>query len=69
MNKFLSRSNMEGPLVEINLPAMEAEWNGAIAYLDRDGVLNIGSPEYINSKEELVSAIPIFFFILVIIFA
>ena len=45
---------MEGPLVEINLPSMDAEWNGAIAFLDRDGVLNIGSPEYINSKEELV---------------
>lgn len=45
---------MEGPLVEINLPPMDVEWNGAIAFLDRDGVLNIGSPEYINSKEELV---------------
>ena len=45
---------MEGPLCEVNLPPMEFEWNGAIAYLDRDGVLNLGSPDYINSAEELV---------------
>ena len=29
------------------------DWNGAIAFLDRDGVLNYGSPNYINSPEEL----------------
>ncbi|MBJ99981.1 MAG: hypothetical protein CMB48_03225 [Euryarchaeota archaeon] len=29
-------------------------WNGSIIYLDRDGVLNIGSENYINSPEELV---------------
>ena len=28
--------------------------NGGIAYLDRDGVINIGSPNYINTPEELV---------------
>ena len=27
--------------------------NGGIAYLDRDGVINIGSPNYINTPEEL----------------
>ena len=44
---------MEGPIAEINLQDMEVEWNGAIAYVDRDGVLNYGSPDYINSPEEL----------------
>lgn len=28
-------------------------WAGEIAYLDRDGVLNIGSEDYINSVDEL----------------
>ena len=28
-------------------------WNGAIAFVDRDGVLNYGSPNYINNPEEL----------------
>jgi D-glycero-D-manno-heptose 1,7-bisphosphate phosphatase len=33
----------------------DADWNGLdIAYLDRDGVLNIGSENYINSPEELI---------------
>ncbi len=31
-----------------------SSWNGSIIYLDRDGVLNIGSENYINSPEELV---------------
>ena len=44
---------MEGPIAEINLQNLEVEWNGAIAYVDRDGVLNYGSPDYINSPEEL----------------
>ena len=35
------------------MPEMDSEWNGAIAFLDRDGVLNYGSPNYINSPEEL----------------
>lgn len=30
------------------------EWNGAIAFLDRDGVLNLGKAGYINSPEELI---------------
>ena len=28
--------------------------HGGIAFIDRDGVLNIGSPNYINTPEELV---------------
>ena len=44
---------MEGPIAEVNLQEMEVEWNGAIAFIDRDGVLNYGSPSYINSTEEL----------------
>jgi len=30
------------------------QWTGRIAYLDRDGVLNRGSENYINSPEEIV---------------
>ena len=44
---------MKGPVIEINQPASDLKWNGAIAYLDRDGVLNYGSPNYVNSPEEL----------------
>ena len=45
--------NMQGPIAEVNLSKIDLEWNGAIAFLDRDGVLNYGSPNYINSPEEL----------------
>ncbi|MBT4981645.1 MAG: HAD-IIIA family hydrolase [Euryarchaeota archaeon] len=45
---------MEGPITEVNLGEIPLEWNGAIAFLDRDGVLNYGSPNYINSPNELV---------------
>lgn len=44
---------MRGPIVEFYDEPLE-NWNGAIAYLDRDGVLNYGSPNYINSPDELV---------------
>ena len=44
---------MKGPITEVNLADIELQWNGAIAFLDRDGVLNYGSPNYINSPEEL----------------
>ncbi len=33
---------------------IEGDWDGSIAYLDRDGVINIGSPNYINTVDELV---------------
>ena len=47
---------MEGPIAEVNLSKVDLDWNGAIAFLDRDGVLNYGSPNYINSPEELKHA-------------
>ena len=39
----------------VELPALPdgVEWDGSIAYLDRDGVLNVGSPDYINTVDEL----------------
>jgi len=46
---------MRGPIVEFspgNFPSGVTS-NGAIAYIDRDGVLNIGSSSYINRPEEL----------------
>ena len=44
---------MQGPIAEVNMSKIDLEWNGAIAFLDRDGVLNFGSPNHINSPEEL----------------
>ncbi len=44
---------MQGPIAEVNMSKIDLEWNGAIAFLDRDGVLNYGSPNYINSPDEL----------------
>ena len=40
----------------VDLPPMPSgvEWEGDIAFLDRDGVLNIGSEDYINGVSELV---------------
>ena len=40
---------------ELRLHALphDQEWDGSIAYLDRDGVLNVGSPDYINNVDEL----------------
>ena len=29
-------------------------WDGSIAYLDRDGVLNVGREDYVKSVEEVV---------------
>ena len=45
---------MAGPIAEVNLSEIEINWNGAIAFLDRDGVLNFGSPNYVNSPNELI---------------
>lgn len=36
------------------LPLPNGSWGGKIAYLDRDGVLNKGSENYINNPDELV---------------
>jgi len=30
------------------------EWSGKIAYLDRDGVLNVGSESYVNNTDEVI---------------
>ena len=46
-------STLESPLELVNLPFI-GEWKGKIAYLDRDGVLNQASEDYINSPGELV---------------
>lgn len=53
LNHLLSAPHMEGPLFEVNPPDSKFEWNGAIAFLDRDGVLNHGSPNYINHPDEI----------------
>ena len=29
-------------------------WDGSIAYLDRDGVLNVGREDYVKSVDEVV---------------
>ncbi|MBR79832.1 MAG: hypothetical protein CMA88_03495 [Euryarchaeota archaeon] len=46
------RSALEEPLVLNNLPSKEA-WSGKIAYLDRDGVLNRWSEDYVNNPDEV----------------
>jgi len=45
-------SSRNEPLELADLP-LGHKWDGRIAYLDRDGVLNSGSSEYINSPEEV----------------
>jgi len=45
-------SGLEEPLELGTLPNGLA-WEGEIAYLDRDGVLNRGSPDYINHPDEI----------------
>ena len=46
-------AEIDSPLDLLPLPN-GGTWDGKIAYLDRDGVLNVGSENYINSPEELV---------------
>ena len=39
----------------IDSPVQDLEgWDGSIAYLDRDGVLNVGREDYVKSVEEVV---------------
>ena len=39
----------------IDSPVEEVEyWDGSIAYLDRDGVLNVGREDYVKSVAEVV---------------
>ena len=47
---------MEGAIVEVSQTKFPSDTipNGSIAYLDRDGVINIGSPNYINNPDELI---------------
>ena len=47
---------MEGAIVEVSQTKFPSNTipNGSIAYLDRDGVINIGSPNYINYPDELI---------------
>jgi len=47
---------MRGVIVQSTPTALpsEAPDHGAIAFVDRDGVLNVGSPNYINNPSELV---------------
>lgn len=47
---------MLGAVVEVHPTKWPkgVEPNGAIAFVDRDGVLNIGSPNYINNPDELI---------------
>ncbi len=48
---FRHRSKLNSKII---LPPLPTHWMGKIAYLDRDGVINYGSENYINSVEELV---------------
>ena len=47
---------MEGAIIEVSQTKFPSNTlpNGSIAYLDRDGVINIGSPNYINNPDELI---------------
>ena len=43
---------LERPLVMHPLP-YEGEWDGRIAYLDRDGGINRGFEDYVNTVDEI----------------
>ena len=45
---------MDAPVSDQISCPLPVEWNGAIAFLDRDGVINIGKAGYVNTPEELV---------------
>jgi len=47
------RSELLAPLELNELPSSNP-WSGNIAYLDRDGVLNVGSKSYINDIDEVI---------------
>ena len=46
-------SSLNEPM-ELAILPFGHKWDGRIAYLDRDGVLNSGSPEYINTPDEVI---------------
>ncbi|MEK9738954.1 MAG: HAD-IIIA family hydrolase [Euryarchaeota archaeon] len=45
-------AELTAPLVLLDLPGGKS-WDGRIAYLDRDGVINVGSENYVNSPAEV----------------
>ena len=45
-------ADLTSPLELLDLPNGE-DWDGRIAYLDRDGVINVGSENYVNSRAEV----------------
>jgi|TARA_B100000035_G_C20896784_1_gene507540 histidinol-phosphate phosphatase family protein len=45
-------ADLTSPLELLDLPNGE-DWDGRIAYLDRDGVINVGSENYVNSRTEV----------------
>jgi histidinol-phosphate phosphatase family protein len=42
-----------GASIESPIPMID-DWDGSIAYLDRDGVLNVGREDYVKSADEVV---------------
>ncbi len=42
-----------GASIETPIPSID-DWDGSIAYLDRDGVLNVGREDYVKSVDEVV---------------
>ena len=47
------RNDLPAPLELIQLPE-SINWDGRIAYLDRDGVINLGSKSYVNDIDEVI---------------
>ena len=45
-------AGLTDPLDLVELPGGQ-NWDGKIAYLDRDGVINVGSENYVNSPAEV----------------
>ena len=45
-------AELTAPLELLDLPSGK-RWDGRIAYLDRDGVINVGSENYVNSPAEV----------------
>ena len=45
-------AELTDPLELVELPGGQ-NWDGKIAYLDRDGVINVGSENYVNSPAEV----------------
>ena len=53
MHSCRDGANLDDEL-ELNEMPNGVDWNGSIAFLDRDGVLNIGSSDYVNDVSELI---------------